>query len=393
MWIEEFSEQYILVELTDYCNYNCIMCCHDRKEGPHSFKQGFMTENLFKKIIDELPPIKKPVGLKLFWLGEPFLNPLFSDMLKKCIDILRKKNSGYYIDIHTNAFLMTEEISILLIENSDIIPRITLSLDAYNNSTYKKIRRGGDLDKVVKNIDYFLNKREKSDKKNPGLIFQFIVMNENHKETKEFVDFWENRLNNVKKKKNSILKNITKLSGYNLGKKIGNRLNIETPQDVIWLKRLDTTPEKHEQAENLYINTMEENNLSSCIKDNVEIIVSSYNLWNKEQEVVIRDSFKRRPCSGPWKTPCIRWDGELTVCCFDPSMELSLGNLSNNTFSQLWFGEKIENMRKLNIKGEFDKIKTKDGFTKCLNCSGLDTPFLSDEEIALYKMEKKIEDS
>jgi MoaA/NifB/PqqE/SkfB family radical SAM enzyme len=393
MWIEEFTEQYILLELTDYCNYNCIMCCHDRKEGPHSARQGFMTQALFEKIMKELPVVKKPVGLKLFWLGEPFLNPMFADMLKRCVEILKEKNSGYYIDIHTNAFFLNDEISDILIENSEFIPRITLSLDAYDNNTYKKIRRGGDLSKVVSNIHGFLKKREKLDKKNPGLIFQFIVMEENHNEALDFVNFWESSLNNIKKRGSNILKNITRLSGYNLGKKIGNRLNIETPQDVIWLKRLDTSPEKAEKAEKLYIDTMEKNNLISCIRENVEIIVSPYNLWNKDQEVIVRESQKRRPCSGPWKTPCIRWDGELTVCCFDPSMELSLGNLSENSFSELWFGDKIENIRKHNINGDFDKILTNQGYKKCQNCSGLDTPFISDEEIALYKRETGIEDS
>lgn len=165
--------------------------------------------------MNELPEADVPVGLKLFWLGEPFLNPSFSDMLSKCADLLREKKN-YYIDIHTNAFFMDDELSDILIMNSDIIPRITLSLDAYSKDVYRNIRRGGDLDKVITNIENFLKKRERAGKTNPGLIFQFIVMKENFHEAGDFVSFWKKRLNSIKKGGNMILKSITKISGYNI---------------------------------------------------------------------------------------------------------------------------------------------------------------------------------
>jgi len=397
MWIEYFKDQYYLIELTDFCNYNCIMCCHDRPEGPHSSRQGFMDKALFKKIMSELPKTKTASGLKLFWLGEPFLNPTFQEMLEIACQEIEKRELNFYIDLHTNAYFLSEEITEILLKWGRYIPRITLSLDAATGDTYKKIRRGGDLNIVQNNIEHFLKRREELGVDHPTLIFQFIVMDNNMDEAGDFVKHWEETVNNIKNKKFNLLKTITSVAGHKLGKKIQNKLDYSPPLDVVWMKRVDVSPDKIEHAEKIYVDTMERFNLKSEVRENLEIIVSPYNLWNPQEEDKVReekvkDIPKRRPCSGLWKTPAIKWDGELTVCCFDPSMELSIGNLKNSSFDQLWHGETIEKMRKAHIKGEFDKVLTHDGYKKCSNCCGLDTPFLSDTELELYKKETGFED-
>lgn len=394
MWVEEFRDQYIHLELTDFCNYNCIMCCHDRPEGPHSGPSGFMSERLFRKIIDELPQVKAATGLKLFWLGEPLLNPVFPDMLTYCARILREKKSNYYIDIHTNAFLLDSRISDLLLENGDVIPRITLSLDAHTQDTYRRIRRGGDIDRVRANIKEFLIKREKSGRISPTVIFQFIVMQENADEAGDFVKYWKDTVDSVRKGGFDILGKISKLSGYRNARKIQDHSGVNRPRDVIWLKRLDC--EDVASAGKLYMDTVEKFSLESGISKNLEIIVSRFNLWNPEQEEERAREKEEQPqkrtiCSGPFKTPSIRWDGTLTICCFDPSMELALGNLSDNTFEELWLGSRAHRIRSRFVNGEYSKVLTHDGYQKCLNCPGLDTPFISSDEIDQWKKESGFE--
>ena len=92
----------------------------------------------------------------------------------------------------------------------------------------------------------------------------------------------------------------------------------------------------------------------------------------------------RRPCSGPFKTPTIMWDGTLTICCFDGMMNLSLGNLRDKPFRELWYGEEANQIRLCHIKGEFEKVRTRVDFPKCLHCKGYDTPQISDEEIVEF---------
>ena len=100
----------------------------------------------------------------------------------------------------------------------------------------------------------------------------------------------------------------------------------------------------------------------------------------------------RRPCAGPFKTPAIMWDGTLTICCFDGMMNLSLGNVKDSSFEELWYGKRANEIRLQYIKGDFDKILTKWGHPKCLYCKGYDTPQITDAEIVQFLTEAGLED-
>jgi MoaA/NifB/PqqE/SkfB family radical SAM enzyme len=57
------------IELTNHCNLACIMCPR------HAMKRdkGFMSDEIFRKIIDECAKYKTPIRFIRF--GEPFLHP------------------------------------------------------------------------------------------------------------------------------------------------------------------------------------------------------------------------------------------------------------------------------------------------------------------------------
>ena len=86
----------------------------------------------------------------------------------------------------------------------------------------------------------------------------------------------------------------------------------------------------------------------------------------------------RMPCPGLWKTPVIRWDGELMACCADVDGEIAVGNLRDADFDQLWFGEQMTEYRLLHIEGRFEAIP------KCWSCGGINFYKLSPEEVRAY---------
>ncbi|MFH1849549.1 MAG: SPASM domain-containing protein [archaeon] len=103
-----------------------------------------------------------------------------------------------------------------------------------------------------------------------------------------------------------------------------------------------------------------------------------------EIEKIKEASRSRRPCSALWKTPVIVWDGTLTICCFDGMMNLALGNVKDKSFKELWYGRDADVIRLHHIRGEFDLIRTRYGYQKCLFCRGYDIPTISDDEIIHY---------
>jgi len=86
----------------------------------------------------------------------------------------------------------------------------------------------------------------------------------------------------------------------------------------------------------------------------------------------------RMPCPGLWKTPVIRWDGELMACCADVDGEIAVGNLRDGDFGELWFGEAMTEYRMLHIAGRFEEIP------KCWSCGGINFYKMDAAEIRSY---------
>lgn len=85
-----------------------------------------------------------------------------------------------------------------------------------------------------------------------------------------------------------------------------------------------------------------------------------------------------RPCSGPWKSPVIHWDGRLSVCCRDLEGGLSPGNINENTFDELWFGEKMDHLRMRHVEGRLSDVPV------CKDCPGQAVPIITDNEIVEF---------
>ena len=190
-------------------------------------------------------------------------------------------------------------------------------------------------------------------------------MGANAEETEKFVYFWIEKLEEIK----------NELPGDFFHTEI---------KDTIWIKREDVPLAWQEKAERLYRETIERFGLKPRKERNYELVVSVNNLWDDEKKEEFSSLKRKYPCSGPFKTPAIKWDGELTICCFDPTFELSLGNLQTATFEQLWFSERADFIRKEMIKGNFSAIKTSSGWNKCEQCPRLDTPVVYVDEIVEY---------
>ncbi len=87
---------------------------------------------------------------------------------------------------------------------------------------------------------------------------------------------------------------------------------------------------------------------------------------------------RRPPCPGLWKTPVIRWDGQLMTCCADVEGEIPVGNLRDADFDALWFGETMTRYRLLHIQGRFGEMP------KCLHCGGINFYSMEPAEVRTY---------
>ena len=136
---------YMQIEVTTRCNFNCVFC-----SGRH-MEQRDMDFETVKKAIDMFPHLKDIV---LQGEGEPLLNPSFFDMATYA------KNAGLNVITITNGSLLTDENIMKLLESK--IDVVYISIEAPDSELYKSIRRGGDYNKLVSNLQRFVQLRNEN---------------------------------------------------------------------------------------------------------------------------------------------------------------------------------------------------------------------------------------
>lgn len=147
----------LYIEPTNRCNLRCTTC-------PRTFfKQEVekdMTMEEFRHVLAEIPGASRIV---LHGLGEPLLHPSIVQMVKEAAA------RGGKVLFNTNGMLLNRERSISLINAG--LSELRVSIDMPDPEQYKKIRPGGDLQKVYDNVAVFLEERRKRGRETPAVSF------------------------------------------------------------------------------------------------------------------------------------------------------------------------------------------------------------------------------
>ncbi|MBU1106863.1 MAG: SPASM domain-containing protein [Candidatus Riflebacteria bacterium] len=171
------------IEPTNACPYSCVMC-------PRASKMtrpvGYMSMNLFCKVIDEVKTYAKKILAKeveLFHFGESLLHPEIVEMTTYAA------NAGLNTVLSVNAPEFTiDKAAALFKAGAD---KIIISLDGYDHDSYKRFRGShADYEKAVKNISEvaLMHVRDKHATK---LVVRMIVINENIDRAVEFKKKWQ----------------------------------------------------------------------------------------------------------------------------------------------------------------------------------------------------------
>jgi radical SAM protein with 4Fe4S-binding SPASM domain len=175
LYVTEYPK-YLVIESTNCCNLNCIMCPRNDMTRP----QGYMDFDLFKKIIDEVEG--KVEFIYLHFFGEPFLH-------SKIIDFINyAAGKGMTIALSTNATLLNEKLCKDILKSK--LDLLIISIDSLNPETYDKIRKGGSQEKILNNINTLLKLRQ-SVKSPLNVSLQMIEMSLNKHEIELFTSRWD----------------------------------------------------------------------------------------------------------------------------------------------------------------------------------------------------------
>jgi len=134
---------YLRVSITDRCNYRCIYCQPEKQFEfiPH---EEILRYEEIVEIIEEA--VNLGVTKVRITGGEPLARKGVVDFIKKLREIKKLED----ISLTTNGFFLSEYAEKL---KDAGLNRVNISLDSLQEEKYKKITRGGSLEKVLKGID------------------------------------------------------------------------------------------------------------------------------------------------------------------------------------------------------------------------------------------------
>ncbi len=282
----------LTLELTNRCDLGCIMCPRNWSGRP----VGDMDLGLFRSIVDQAA---ERVGLvDLCLAGESLLHPGIFD----AIAYLRDHGIASYLQ--TSGLHVDGERAARLVESG--LDFVSFSIDGFRPETYATIRRGGDFERTVANLESFLELRERRGD-GPFTVVQLIVQRDNAGETDDFRRRWERSgVDAVRLKPLGVNRNHVR--------KIGDRV----------VRNGNGT----EPAEN------------------------------------------PAPCIRAWRGLAVYWDGRVVPCCYDFDGCETVGDLRTDSLDSVWRGEPMRALRQRLADGRYDQIPLcKDCNRKNMNVS------------------------
>jgi radical SAM protein with 4Fe4S-binding SPASM domain len=294
---------FLEIEPTTICNFKCVCCEHTYwKEPPKN-----MTFEQFKKIFNDFG---KPKWLGLTGIGSSYLNKDYHKMMAYA------KSKGTIIEVfdHFAHFKDENEIKELIKIGPDF--QFISTYGASKNS-FEKVCGGSDYTKIEKNIRTFVKLKKQMNKKFPILNFHYIITKNSKEEVLDFLDF----IHSLDTEIGEVL--ITPmLHGFKEAEKY--EVNI----DGKYVGKVMQRAQKYKIPVTV----------NMCAKQEAEGLQKKPSINNCKEYIM----------------PFIFVTGDVTPCCGQNEAnarewqkKMSLGNVFEKPFKEIWNSPRYKQMRKL----------------------------------------------
>jgi radical SAM protein with 4Fe4S-binding SPASM domain len=323
---------YLVLETTGTCNLACVHC--DRSSIPpvghdeHAHGGPFLDLDTAEGFMRDLGAFGARFDtLILFWLGDPLLHPHFTQLYPMLLRLNDRHGVFGKIELHTNAVALTPAFARVAL-NQAATPQVWhLTMDAVNRHTYRHIKGRDHFVRVEQQVEHLIMEKGRLGAPWPRVVLQFIVSDRNADEVELFRARWSRVLHRA---------------GLRVRTAAGHVPGGEGDEAVIFLRQLDC-PTPEEQAR--------QNQVFRTVAAAMELELPSDEA--APEQVVAHNP---TPCSGFWKSPVVRWNGDVTVCTRDAGLAMSLGNIKQTPFSQLWWGPEAEARRQRVAQGDYSGL-------------------------------------
>lgn len=161
----------LVLELTNACNLNCVMCGRNAAD----FKPTVFDMDIFRSFEPIMDYIEE---VTLMGWGEPTIHPHFNEML----EIIDKHSARKYFC--TNGMNLKKIKDAVFDYHVDVF---AVSLDGATNETNGRIRRGSKIDVITEDLKEIVKIKKERGLKYPWINFVFCAMQSNIRELPDLV--------------------------------------------------------------------------------------------------------------------------------------------------------------------------------------------------------------
>jgi len=319
---------HIYLQNTLSCNFRCIMCTRQNREGermPQNWPT--MSHEIIKKVAGETFPYASVVELSV--AGEP----LIASNLDEILSLAKKYEVK--LSITTNGSMLSKEG--MLDKLMPVIGGLILSIDASSAEMLSEIRPGSDFDSIVEGALEYDRRRKKSEGLKPEFHVTMVLMKRNILQLTEMVRLAK-RLGADKFHAVHVIALSEKLEEESLG----------NYPDLFDEYREKAIIEAEQIGQDLRIPPPLSK--SPAVEKPVKTkILSNINLTEKKSPVSYKCQFL---CSSIYVHP----EGWIIPCCSENPDPPSMGNVMNESIWKIWNSPAYVSLRKELREGRLPEL-------------------------------------
>jgi MoaA/NifB/PqqE/SkfB family radical SAM enzyme len=306
----------VAIEPTTRCNFACVHCSRATSNEPPTD----MSAELFQAVV---PASQFALEVYLFGDGEVLLNvPQHLAMVSR----IYQQNPGCTLGFSTNGRLLTQDVYQQY--SSAGVQYIQVSVDAATKELYETMRRGGNFDGLLRNLEGVAAWRRRFSVSQPDLILATVISQQNYRELPELAKFAEK---------------------YGFSRWYVNAEAPENPgRDLLCL-----TSEHRSELARIKARIADTFGSSFSVRFDSAIGLpgEATERWT-EQELPIF-------CAAPWQQFEVKANGDVQVC---PYFQRPICSMLGRSFEDVWNGPEFRQVRRsFTIRADIPAC--------CLNCN------------------------
>lgn len=165
----------VKIDVTAACNLSCTICLHADANGhPALQKLGMQKKHMsvenYRRIIEEIRG--RSTAVSLYVWGDPLMHPQLPEMIRIAAD------AGLQTHISTNySYKLSDERIRELLDSG--LSHLTVCVDGVSQEKYERTRVGGQIDRVLDNLERTMAYRRERGRRYPLVEVQFIKFQHN----------------------------------------------------------------------------------------------------------------------------------------------------------------------------------------------------------------------